>query len=65
VTENQHDPIVHRGTKGSNPLSSSGESRENPVKELHPRTAARRSAGKGVAYFGAELMVRIANSVHL
>jgi hypothetical protein len=26
VTENQHGRIVHRGTKGSNPLSSTGES---------------------------------------
>jgi hypothetical protein len=26
VTENQHGRIVHRGTKGSNSLSSSGES---------------------------------------
>jgi hypothetical protein len=24
VTENQHGRVVHRGTKGSNPLSSSG-----------------------------------------
>jgi hypothetical protein len=26
VMENDHGRVVHRGTKGSNPLSSSGES---------------------------------------
>jgi hypothetical protein len=37
VTENQHGRVVHRGTKGSNPLSSTGES-ANPRSPgcLHP-----------------------------
>jgi hypothetical protein len=30
VAENQHDRIVHRGTKGSNPLSSSRASNATP-----------------------------------
>jgi hypothetical protein len=31
VTENQHGRVVHRGTKGSNPRSSSGESGASSV----------------------------------
>jgi hypothetical protein len=35
VTENQHGRIVHRGTKGSNPLSSSAESGANLLRPDH------------------------------
>jgi hypothetical protein len=35
VAENQHGRVVHRGTKGSNPLCSSGESGTNSSSTLH------------------------------
>jgi hypothetical protein len=42
VTENQHDRIVYRGTKGSNPLSSSGESSANLTSSIRAPKIAKR-----------------------
>src|SRR5205823_13957938 len=46
VTENQYVRVVHRGTKGSNPLSSSGESGANSISWIMVADAPRSPVGQ-------------------